>query len=221
MPLEVRTGISLPVLADLELPESKLEQSLAGFLSEEEKERAERFAKPLRRRQHVWSRLLLLALAKLCFTGQSARIQEEPPFSPRLFIGDSRYFTSVTHSGTRVACLVSRNPAAIDIERIDTARPLDRYAKTAFNTEIAAEILKEKDFPQAFYEAWGAYECAVKLGMPREFRWETGSPRIKGFEVTAMREEGWMKVTAVIRGEKIYSLRMTGEEIARLLRSGK
>lgn len=221
MPQEVLSVIPLPVLADLELPDSMIEQSLAGFLSEEEEERAARFARPLRRRQHVWSRLLLLALAKQCFPGQDVRFQEHPPFSPRLIIGDSRFFTSVTHSGIRIACFLSKAQAAVDIEKIDASRPLDRYAKTAFSRETASAILREPDLVRAFYEAWGTYECAVKLGIPRDFHWEAGAPSITGFEVIPRQEDGWMKVTAVTCGEKLRSLRMTGEQVARLLLSGK
>lgn len=221
MPQEVCSRMPLPVLADLELPDSMIELPLVGFLSDEEEERAARFAKPLRRRQHVWSRLLLLALAKQCFPGQDVSVQEHPPFSPRLIIGDSRFFTSVTHSGIRITCILSKAPAAVDIEKIDASRPLDRYAKTAFSRETASAILKEPDLVQAFYEAWGAYECAVKLGVPRDFHWEAGAPSITGFEVIPRREDGWMKVTAVACGEKFRSLRMTGEQVARLLLSGK
>lgn len=208
---------SLPLFAELELPEFPLEDSFMGNLTEEQRDRVKRFARPLRRRQYVWSRLLLAALGEMLFSGTAVTIQETPPLSPRLLAGNSTLHTSVTHSGMRVACLISEEQGAVDIERIDSLRPLERCAETAFSRETAVAVLKEPDFVRAFYEAWGAHECAVKLGIPQSFRWEKGTPRIEGFDVEVRKEGDWMKVTATCPGKEIQKLETTGIQIVELL----
>ena len=170
--------------------------ALLHELSCEQQERAEKFRKPLRRQQHVWSRLLLLAMARE-LGGASSCVEERPPRSPLIRSGDELFRTSVSHSAGRVACLVASAPCAIDIERLDPDRPFKRYIEVAFSREAAAALALEEDAAGAFYRAWGAYECAVKLGCPRAFHWERHAPVIEGLRVCAEIQDGWVRVMAL------------------------
>lgn len=67
---------------------------------------------------------------------------------------------SVSHSGSRVACAVSRdNDIGLDVERV---RPIDvrRFSRFLSANETAAAL---RD-PAAFFAAWTAREAAVKAG---------------------------------------------------------
>lgn len=173
---------------------------LFSLLSKEQQLRADRFKKSLRRNQHIWSRLMLLALAQSMVSGGevvTVSIEERPPLAPWIHFAGQTFYTSVSHSGNRVACLISSEPCAIDIEHFDLDRPFRRYAEVAFSKEVAAALAAEKDEACAFYRAWGAYECAVKLGRPREFRWLDHAPVIGELRVQADIQDGWACVTAL------------------------
>lgn len=178
---------------------------LFALLAPGQQERAARFRKPLRRSQHVWSRLLVLILARRlsrALGAESFTIEERPPESPAIRIGERVFFTSVSHSANRVACLAASEPCAIDIERFDASRDFSRYAQTAFSKETAASLARESDAASSFYRAWGAYECAVKLSRPRDFAWdeEAHDPKVRGFRVETRIGDGWSRVTALPPG---------------------
>lgn len=173
---------------------------LMAFLTEGQQRRADKFKKSLRRNQHIWSRLMLLAMAKrqaLSGSVSSVFVEERPPLAPLIHVGSKKLYSSVSHSGHRVACLISSEPCAIDIERFDLDRPFKRYAEVAFSKDVAAALAEEEDGPKAFYCAWGAYECAVKLERPREFRWLDHAPAIGELKVQAEIQDGWACVMAL------------------------
>lgn len=173
---------------------------LVASLTEGQQCRADKFKKSLRRNQHIWSRLMLLAMAKRLASSwgvSSVSVEERPPLAPLIHIGNKKLCSSVSHSGHRVACLIASEPCAIDIERFDLDRPFKRYAEVAFSKDVAAALAKEEDEPRAFYCAWGAYECAVKLGRPREFLWLDHAPVIGELKVQAEIQDGWACVTAL------------------------
>lgn len=179
--------------------------TLFALLAPGQQERAARFRKPLRRSQHVWSRLLVLVLARRlarALGAESFSIEERPPESPAIRVGERVFFTSVSHSASRVACLAAPAPCAIDIERFDGSRDFRRYAQTAFSKETAASLALEADAASSFYRAWGAYECAVKLGIPRDFVWdeEAHAPKVRGLRVETRIGDGWSRVTALPPG---------------------
>lgn len=195
---------------------------LFSLLSKEQQLRADRFKKSLRRNQHVWSRLMLLALAQSTASGGEAAtvsIEERPPLAPWIHSAGQTFYTSVSHSGNRVACLISSEPCAIDIERFDPDRPFKRYAEVAFSKDVASVLAEEEDEARAFYCAWGAYECSVKLERPREFRWIDHAPVIGELKVQAEIQNGWACVTAlspVLESLKKTELSVAGIEGALL-----
>lgn len=188
-------------------------ESLLPFLQPSQLERSLRFKRPLRRSQYLWSRLMLAAAVR-ADADQSGRpravIEEKPPQAPVIRLGSGEVFTSVSHSGERVHCLLAAKPCAVDVERYAPERPLERYAEAAFSAETAAALKKEADLPHAFFKAWGAYECAVKLGRPREFIWVRHEPAIEGFRVESKFENGW-SMTAALSPEvpQVREIRLT------------
>ena len=175
-------------------------EKLLSFLQPSQLERSLCFKRPQRRSQYLWSRLMLSAAVRAAadqYGCSRAVIVEKPPQAPVLRLGSGEVFTSVSHSGERVHCLLSAQPCAVDVERYAPERPLARYAEAAFSAETAAALKKEADLPHAFFKAWGAYECAVKLGRPREFSWVRHEPVITGFRIESKFENGWSMVAAL------------------------
>jgi 4'-phosphopantetheinyl transferase len=143
-----------------------------AWLGEAERERAERFVRPLRRRQFIVGRALLrLALARLLGVApQSIVLRERPGNAPLLALPDRPAAGfSISHSGRWVACAASLQSAiGLDIECIAPARDVLALADHAFGAPAAAElrVLEGEARVEAFYRMWCLYEAGIKLGRP-------------------------------------------------------
>ena len=178
----------------------------------------ERFRLGRRRAQFAWGRLAILAAgAALARPGERPSLEERPPFSPDLRVGDRRYFACISHSADRIAVIVSERPCAIDIEPIDPGRSLEGCARVAFGREAASGIAALPDPVEGFYRAWGRLECAVKLGAREAFAVEKGEGLIRGFGSECSASGGWMTVTAHEGSRKPAVLRATAGDFCRIL----
>lgn len=149
----MESRLTLPVYAEIEITERPVTPECLGLLSDEQLARAARFTKTLRRNQHIWARVLIRLLAEKLYPDiprHAIQIVEDPPRAPRIVLPGGVLRTSITHSGSRVACLIDSEICAADLEKIDLSRPLLRYADVAFNHETAARVKAEPDIGTVF-----------------------------------------------------------------------
>jgi 4'-phosphopantetheinyl transferase len=144
----------------------------AAWLGEAERERAERFVRPARRRQFIVGRALLrLALARLLGVAPPSIVLRERPGNAPLLVLPERPEVgfSISHSGRWVGCAASLQSAiGLDIECIDPARDVLALADQAFGAPAAAElrVLEGEGRVDAFYRMWCLHEAGIKLGRP-------------------------------------------------------
>jgi 4'-phosphopantetheinyl transferase len=156
----------------------------AAWLGEAEQERAERFVRPLRRRQFIVGRALLrLALARLLEVApQTIVLRERPGNAPLLALPDRpQVGFSISHSGPWVGCAASLQSAiGLDIECMDATRDLLALADQAFGAPAAAElgVLEGEGRVDAFYRMWCLHEAGIKLGRPSAADYLYTHPRL-------------------------------------------
>jgi 4'-phosphopantetheinyl transferase len=146
-------------------------QGYAGWLGEDERQRAERFVRPARRRQFIVGRALLrLALGRLLGEAPKSIILQERPGNAPLLVspGDGRMGFSISHSGPWVACAASaEGRVGMDIELIDAARDVDALAAQAFDKRERAWLAARPraSYVRDFYQMWSTAEARFKLGL--------------------------------------------------------
>jgi 4'-phosphopantetheinyl transferase len=151
------------------LPESAL-VGYAGWLGEDEQQRAARFVRPARRRQFIVGRTLLrLALARLLGMAPDViHLLERPGAAPLLGLaGHEHIGFSISHSACWVACAVSpAGRVGVDIELIDPARDIDALAGQAFGAPEQAWLASRPAASRVrdFYTLWSTAEARFKLG---------------------------------------------------------
>ncbi len=141
----------------LKRPETRPEKTLLRFLGQDALDRSSEFMSEKRRVDFLWTRLLLVALAK--GRGLNATFEENPPYSPR--VSDS-LFCTITHTRTFVGAALSTAPVAVDLEVIRANRPIVAIAERCFGVNFL-ELFSESERLLAFYKAWGTRECSIKL----------------------------------------------------------
>ena len=122
-------------------------------------ERSESFLSPRRRSDFLWTRLLLVALAKA--RGLHVQFRENPPYSP-IVLSDAPLYSTISHTATFVGAALATKPVAIDLEVLRPERPLEAISERCFGRDFLSRFPPEEKV-SAFYKAWGAHECAVKL----------------------------------------------------------
>jgi 4'-phosphopantetheinyl transferase len=133
-------------------------------------ERQRAFPRRQRRRQFVAARALLrLALAEMLDIPPAAIVLDEVVDGPPALSYPALPMPgiSISHSGTWVACALSRGTAlAIDIETLDAARDIDSLIPHAFDAATRERLaaLPEAQRRAGFYRQWTAREARIKLG---------------------------------------------------------
>jgi len=146
------------------------EVELLALLGEDVRSRASEIENAGRAADLLWTRLLLMCLAK----NESITFQENAPFSP-IVIGNDAFQTTISHTATYVGAALALGAVAIDIEVMQTRRPLKAIARKVFGEAFWSDLPTERS-TECFYEAWGVHECAVKLGLALSVK--AGSVRI-------------------------------------------
>lgn len=141
----------------LKRPETKPEKALLNLLAQDALTRSNEFMSEKRRVDFLWTRLLLIALAR--HRGLNASFVENPPYSPR--VSDS-LFCTITHTGTYVGAALSTEPVAVDLEVIREDRPIAAIAERCFGVDFLG-LFPQSERLLAFYKAWGTRECSIKL----------------------------------------------------------
>lgn len=143
----------------LERIDAKPDAGLLTYLLSDVINRAERFLSPKRQSDFLWTRLLLVALAKVrCLAVQ---FRENPPYSP-IVLSDSPFYSTISHTATFVGAALATAPVAIDLEVLRANRPLEAIAERCFGPDFLSCFPPEEKVT-TFYKAWGVHECAVKL----------------------------------------------------------
>ena len=153
----------------LKRPERKPDKALLRLLAQDALTRSNEFMSEKRCVDFLWTRLLLVALAK--FRGLNASFVENPPYSPK--VSDS-LFCTITHTSTFVGAALSTSPVAVDLEVIRENRPIAAIAERCFGADFLG-LFSQSEQLLAFYKAWGTRECSIKLQAKlvresREFR---------------------------------------------------
>lgn len=143
----------------LERIDAKPDAGLLTYLLPDVINRAERFLSPKRQSDFLWTRLLLVALAKV--RGLAVQFRENPPYSP-IVLSDSPFYSTISHTATFVGAALATAPVAIDLEVLRADRPLEAIAERCFGPDFLSYFPPEEKVT-AFYKAWGVHECAVKL----------------------------------------------------------
>ena len=141
----------------------------ALWLGQSERQRHERFLRPLRRRQFVAGRALLrMALGRLLAIEPAAiHLEERPGQAPLLDPDYSSIGFSISHSGRWVAVAAStQSLVGLDIERIDPSRDVLALAHQALSPEAidALHACAQEERIAAFYRLWCLHEAGIKLG---------------------------------------------------------
>lgn len=146
--------------------------AFAARLGASEAARYARFARPLRRRQFLFGRMLLRHAvgALLGVPAATVGALEQPGQAPRLLLADVARaipFFSLSHSGDWVACAVSVDaPLGLDIEVMDAARDVLALAAASFDPAESDWLAGLPDAARApaFYRLWSEAEARHKLG---------------------------------------------------------
>ena len=113
----------------LERIDAKPDAGLLTYLLPDVIDRAERFLSPKRQSDFLWTRLLLVALAKV--RGLAVQFRENPPYSP-IVLSDSPLYSTISHTATFVGAALATAPVAIDLEVLRADRPLEAIAERCF-----------------------------------------------------------------------------------------
>jgi len=143
----------------LERIDAKPDADMLAFLLPDVIHRAESFLSSKRQADFLWTRLLLVALAKA--RGLHAQFRENPPYSP-IVLSDAPLYSTISHTATFVGAALATKPVAIDLEVFDPKLPLEAISERCFGRDFLSRFPPEEKV-SAFYKAWGAHECAVKL----------------------------------------------------------
>ncbi len=141
----------------LKRPETKPDTALLRLLAQDALTRSSEFMSEKRRVDFLWTRLLLVALAK--HRGLNVSFVENPPYSPN--VSDS-LFCTITHTGTFVGAALSTAPVAVDLEIVREDRPIEAIADRCFGADFLG-LFPQSERLLAFYKAWGTRECSIKL----------------------------------------------------------
>ena len=106
----------------LERINAKPDAGLLTYLLPDVIDRAESFLSPKRQSDFLWTRLLLVALAKV--RGLAVQFRENPPYSP-IVLSDSPLYSTISHTATFVGAALATSPVAIDLEVLRADRPLE------------------------------------------------------------------------------------------------
>jgi 4'-phosphopantetheinyl transferase len=157
---------------------------LHELLSASERERLERFVRPLRQRQFVLGRALLRRqLGKMLGIAPGDIELAAPPSQAPQLIRPVLPFASlsVSHSGPWVACAASVDmKLGLDIEVIDPQRDIMALAAQSFNPGQVGRLsaLQGSDRIQEFYAIWCEQEARIKSGSEDGYIDHLGHPTL-------------------------------------------
>jgi 4'-phosphopantetheinyl transferase len=148
-------------------PPALLASHLAGYLSSDERARADRFVFPRDRNHFVAGRAFLrLLLGQYLGTEPRAlRFSYGPNGKPALADDRSDLRFNLAHSGALAVCALTRgSEVGVDVERLRPIRDAEGVAQSAFSPREVArlESLPEPARLRAFYEAWTRKEAFLK-----------------------------------------------------------
>ena len=143
----------------LERIDAKPDDDLLAFLLPDVIGRAEGFLSRKRQSDFLWTRLLLVALAKV--RALNVQFRENPPYSP-IVLSDIPLYSTISHTATFVGAALATSPVAIDLEVLRPERPLEAISERCFGKDFLS-FYSPAERVTAFYKAWGVHECAVKL----------------------------------------------------------
>jgi 4'-phosphopantetheinyl transferase len=148
-------------------PPPRLEAHLSGYLSPDEKERAERFVFPRDRDRFVAGRafLRLLLAQYLGVEPQALRFRYGPNGKPALADERSDLHFNLAHSGPLAMCALARgSELGVDLERLRPLPDAEGVVRSAFSPREAARFrsLPETARLRAFYEGWTRKEAFLK-----------------------------------------------------------
>lgn len=115
-----------------------LDEVVAGTaaLSEDERERADAIAKPLRRRQFIAGRLLLRRMLAQALGGRCEDFElDATAGAPPRMRSRPDLHLSVSHSREWVAAAIADRPVGIDIEALAARRDPERFARWVCSTD--------------------------------------------------------------------------------------
>lgn len=133
-------------------------------LSKGERDRYQGFTRDARKKEYLYSRVLLRELlGQLCPTHEGQWVVA--PQGPVEVLGDNNIWASISHSGGWIGVAVSRNGRiGIDIElpklRTDWLALAERYFPTIEYEWL--KVLAEDEGKRAFYELWTYKEAYLK-----------------------------------------------------------
>jgi 4'-phosphopantetheinyl transferase len=151
-------------IVPLDPPEDALLRH-AGALSEDERTRAARYARPRDRRRSLAARAALRALLSVYVTGPPASLQlvRDELGKPRL--ADDGVAFNLSHDGDlALVAIARRQPVGIDLEHVEHVQHLDELAAACLTPRERAwlEGRPPARRPRAFAACWVAKEATLK-----------------------------------------------------------
>lgn len=138
-------------------------EGLIHQLSTRQLTRYQRFCRPIRATQYLYSRLFYKrVLAALKADGHLDDFpigQPHPPIDTEC----GRFYTSLTHSGRYFALSFSHFPHAVDAE-VMVQRDFLQLADWFGNEQTISTIKESSDRALDFYRFWCRHECQIKVG---------------------------------------------------------
>ena len=140
-------------------------QQLYAQLSPSRKEYIHRLRRTEDRTRSLAAELLVYRLLQEHYTITGAQLHRKSTGQPYLTGCD--LYVSISHCDDRVACVLSRNPVGIDIERIHPITP-SLCRRVCVDAELAyLQIQQEEDYRDPavmhrFFEIWTAKEAYFK-----------------------------------------------------------
>ena len=157
---------------------------LHELLSASERERLERFVRPLRQRQFVLGRALLRRQLGKLLGIAPGEIELAAPLSqaPQLMEPLLPFASlSISHSGPWVACAASFDmELGLDIEVIDPQRDIMALAAQSFKPGQVGSLsaMQGSERVQEFYSMWCEHEARIKSGSQDGYIDHLGHPAL-------------------------------------------
>lgn len=154
-----------------------------GYLSEDEKQRAARFADESLRRRFTRSRVhLRRVLGEELGVAPGSLQFERGPFG-KPYLAGSRCHFNLSHADGWLVLAVSWDaPVGVDAERVREGMDLESLAPTVFSSEELVQWSQSDERVETFFRSWTAKEALLKAhgtGLAvepssAEIRWESG-----------------------------------------------
>ncbi|WP_154856033.1 4'-phosphopantetheinyl transferase family protein [Cyclobacterium xiamenense] len=138
-------------------------ETINGFLSDEERAQAHRFAQKADRNRYILGRGFLRKLLQVYLNEDngSLRFGKNRYNKPFLLRRDEFHFNS-SHGGDWVVIALSGNEVGIDIERIDPRFTFEELLPTFFSESEIAYIRQSPRPIESFYTIWTRKEALLK-----------------------------------------------------------